>query len=100
MAKFTSIDEYIKGFPEEVQIKLQEIRDAIKAAAPDSEEAISYNIPTFTLNGNLVHFAAFKAELAKYKHAKGSVQFPLDQKMPLSLIKKMVKFRVKENLNK
>lgn len=116
MTKFTSIDEYIKGFPEEVQIKLQEIRDAIKAAAPGSEEAISYNIPTFKLNGNLVHFAAFKAhigfyalptgheafkaELAKYKHAKGSVQFPLDQKMPLSLIKKMVKFRVKENLNK
>jgi uncharacterized protein YdhG (YjbR/CyaY superfamily) len=116
MSKFTNIDDYIAGFPEEIQRKLQEIRSAIKAAAPSAEEAISYNIPTFKLNGNLVHFAAFKAhigfyalptghdefktELANYKHAKGSVQFPFDQKLPISLIKKMVKFRVKENMNK
>lgn len=88
----------------------------VRKAAPEAEEAISYGIPTFKLHGNLVHFAAFKnhigffpapsgiaafkKELAAYKGAKGSVQFPLDQPLPLALITKIVKFRVKENTDK
>lgn len=108
-----TIDEYIAGFPEAVQQVLEEVRAVIKAAAPDATEAIKYAIPTFVLNGNLVHFAAFKnhigfyatpsgseafsKELSIYKTGKGSVQFPLSEPMPLKLITKMVKFRVKEN---
>ncbi|MBN1410823.1 MAG: DUF1801 domain-containing protein [Spirochaetales bacterium] len=108
-----TIDEYIKSFPKEVQKILQQIRATIKKAAPDAEEAIKYRMPTFVLNGNLVHFAAFKNhigfypipsgitafknELSAYKQGKGSVQFPLDKPMPLALISKIVKFRVKEN---
>ena len=111
-----TIDEYIAGFPPDVQAILQKIRETIRAAAPDAEETISYQMPTFTLHGNLVHFAAFKShigfypvptgiekfkkELAAYKGGKGSVQFPLDQPMPYSLISRIVKFRVKENLAK
>lgn len=107
-----TIDEYIAGFPGKVQEALQKIRSVIKRAAPDAEEAIKYRIPTFVLNGNLVHFAAFqrhigfypspsgieefKDELSAYNHAKGSVQFPLDRPVPMSLIRKIVKFRVKE----
>jgi uncharacterized protein YdhG (YjbR/CyaY superfamily) len=107
-----NIDEYIAGFPPDVQAILQEIRTMIKQAAPDAEEAIKYRIPTFVLNGNLVHFAAyknhigfyptpsgieaFKDELSRYEGAKGSVRFPIDKPMPLSLIEKIVKFRVKE----
>ena len=95
---------------------LQEIRATIKAAAPEAVEKISYQMPTFAQNGNLVHFAAFtkhigfypvptgieafKAELAVYKQGKGSVQFPLDQPMPLDLISRIVQFRVQENLAK
>jgi len=109
--KFNTIDEYISTFPDDIQNILQKIRQTIKEAAPDAEEAISYQIPTFKLNGNLVHFAAFKnhvgfypapsgqkafqKELSVYKRGKGSVQFPLDKPIPLSLIKKIVKYRVK-----
>lgn len=111
-AKTNTIDEYIAGFPENVQEILQQIRMTIRKAAPDAVEAISYAMPTFKLNGNLIHFAAFKnhiglypapqgieafeKELSVYKGAKGSVQFPLDQPMPLALITKITKFRVKQ----
>ena len=107
-----TIDAYIAGFPREVQKMLREVRATIKKAAPDAAEAMKYCIPTFVLNGNLVHFAAFKQhigfyptpsgiekfkdELSRYKGAKGSVQFPLDEPMPLKLIEKIVAFRVKE----
>lgn len=113
---FVSIDEYIAIFPEATQKTLKKIRATIKAAAPDAEEKISYQMPTFTLKGNLVHFAAFKnhigfyptptgiekfkKELSVYKGAKGSVQFPLDRPIPYDLISKIVKFRVEENLGK
>jgi uncharacterized protein YdhG (YjbR/CyaY superfamily) len=108
-----TMDEYIEGFPADIQKKLQQIRTTIKKAAPGAEEKISYAIPTFTLNGNLVHFAAFKnhigfypapsainkfqKELAVYQGAKGSIQFPIEKPVPLNLITKIVKFRVKEN---
>ena len=111
-----NIDEYISAFPDNVQKRLQDIRTTIQKAAPDAEETINYAIPTFTLNGNLVHFAgfknhigfypapsgieAFKKELSVYEGAKGSVQFPLDKPLPLGLVTKIVKFRVKENLEK
>ncbi len=111
---FTTIDEYIAAFPQDIQKILKEIRTTIKAAAPKAEEKISYQMPTFFLNGNLVHFAAFKEhigfyptpsgieafqkELSIYKGAKGSVQFPLDEPMPLKLISRIVKFRAAENL--
>ena len=111
---FKNIDEYIALFPAEVQKKLREIRAVIKAAAPDATEAISYQMPTFKLHGNLVHFAAFKnhigfypapqgiekfqAELSKYKGSKGAVQFPIDQPVPLDLIRRMVEYRVQDNL--
>ena len=108
--KIESVDDYIKGFPPNVQKILQEIRLAIKKVVPKAEEAISYQIPTFRLNGNLVHFAAFKnhiglypgskaindfkKELALYKSSKGAIQFPIDKPIPLSLIKKIVNYRV------
>ncbi len=108
-----TIDEYIAGFPPDVQTILQKIRATIRKAAPRAEETIKYRMPTYTLNGNLVFFAAFrhhigfypipsgveafKKELAPYKQAKGSVQFPLDKPIPYGLITKIVKFRVKEN---
>ena len=111
-----SIDAYIATFPPEVQALLQQMRQTIQKAAPKATEAISYQIPTFRLQGNLVHFAGFKKhigfypgaagiaafqdELAGYKSAKGSVQFPLDQPLPLALVTKIVKFRVKQNLEK
>ena len=110
------IDTYISGFPKEVQIILEEIRTTIRQAAPDAAETIKYAMPTFVLNGNLVHFAAFKNhigfypvpsgidafknELSVYKGAKGSVQFPINEPMPLGLISKIVKFRVMENVQK
>lgn len=116
MNKPNSIDNYIADFPEETRQILQQVRLTVSKAAPKAEETINYGIPTFTLNGNLVHFAgykshigfypapsgieAFKNELSVYKGAKGSVQFPLDKPMPLALITKIVKFRVKENLEK
>jgi uncharacterized protein YdhG (YjbR/CyaY superfamily) len=108
------IDEYIAGFPPDIQATLQQIRATIRAAAPDAEEKISYQMPTFFLYGNLVHFAAFKnhigfypaptgierfqEKLAAYKGGKGSVQFPLEAPMPLGLIGEIVKYRVQENL--
>lgn len=108
------IDEYIAGFPKDVQEILEKIRATIRKAAPDAQEAIKYQIPTFTLNGNLVHFAAFKKhiglypapraleefkdELSGYKGAKGSVQFPLDQPIPFDLIGRIVEYRVKMSL--
>lgn len=114
--KFQIIDEYIKTFPKDIQKILESVRQTIKNAAPGAEETINYQIPTFKLNGNLVHFAAFKnhigfyptpsgqkafqKELSIYKSGKGSVQFPIDKPMPLSLIQKIVKHRVKENLAK
>ena len=110
------VDKYIAGFPEDVRLKLEEIRSIIRKNAPDAFEKISYGIPTFDLNGNLVHFAgfkhhvgfypgaagieAFKEEFEKYKWAKGSVQFPLDKKLPVTLITRIVKYRVKQNLEK
>lgn len=111
---FHSIDEYIATFPKDVQKILQELRATIKAATPEAEEKISYQIPTFALKGNLVHFAAWKShvgfypgangvktfaqELAKYETAKGSVRFPIADPLPLELISNIVKFRVVENL--
>jgi uncharacterized protein YdhG (YjbR/CyaY superfamily) len=115
-SKTNEIDNYISGFPATTRILLQQIRTCIQQAAPEATEKINYGIPTFTFNGNLVHFAgyrnhigfypapsaitAFKKELSVYKGAKGSVQFPIDQALPLTLIGKIVKFRVKENLKK
>lgn len=114
--KPTNVDEYISMFPNEVQKKLNEIRETIRKAAPEAEETINYQIPTYKLNGNLVHFAGFKKhigfypapsgiekfkdELTMYKGAKGSIQFPLDKPLPLDLIKRIVKFRVQENKRK
>jgi len=111
-----NIDAYIAQFPADTQQLLEEVRQTIQQAAPQAEEAIRYQIPTFRLNGNLVHFAAckqhigfypapsgiekFKHELAAYKSAKGSVQFPFAQQMPLDLISKIVAFRVLENQSK
>ncbi len=116
MNKVSGIDEYIAGFPKETQALLENLRTAIKKAAPDAKETINYGMPTFTLMGNLVHFAAyqkhigfypapsgietFKKELSVYKGAKGSVQFPLDKPLPLALVAKIVTFRVKENIEK
>ncbi len=112
----TTIDEYIAGFPPDVQEVLQKIRATIRKAAPEAEEKISYQMPAFVLNGNLVYFAAFKThigfypiptgvekfkdELSVYKQGKGSVQFPLDRPMPYDLITRIVKFRAEENLRK
>ncbi len=114
--QFKTMDEYIAAFPKDVQDILGKMRRVIREAAPKSEEMISYGIPTFKLHGNLVHFAAFKnhigfyptpsaiaafkKELSSYKQAKGSVQFPLGKPIPFELVKKIAKFRVKENLTK
>lgn len=114
--QFETIDEYISMFPGDVQTILNQVRQTIREAAPDADETINYRMPTFTLNGNLVHFAAFKnhigfyptptgieafkEELSPYKGAKGSVQFPIDQPMPLSLIRRIVEYRVKENMER
>ena len=111
-----TIDEYIAGFPADVQVILEKIRETIRQAAPAAQETINYAIPTFTLHGNLVHFAAFdrhigfyptptgiehfKDELSAYQMAKGSVQFPLDVPIPYDLIREIVRFRVQENLQK
>ncbi len=114
--KPATINAYIASFPKEVQVQLNILRDAIKKAAPDTTEAIKYAMPTFVLNGNLIHFAAFqnhiglysvpsgleafKKDFSIYKTGKGSVQFPLSEPLPLELIAKLVKFRVAENLKK
>ena len=110
---FSSIDAYIATFSKDIQESLNALRATIRAAAPDAEETISYQMPTFRLKGNLVHFAvhknhigfyptpsgiaAFQGELSAYKGAKGSVQFPLDQPLPLDLVQRIVRFRVEEN---
>jgi uncharacterized protein YdhG (YjbR/CyaY superfamily) len=111
-----TIDAYIAAFPAEVQKKLKELRKVIKEAAPEAEEKISYQMPTFTQNGNLVHFAAFKNhigfypapsgiekyqdELARYKTSKGAIQFPLGEDIPFDLVREIVKFRLQENMAK
>ncbi|WP_153796664.1 iron chaperone [Foetidibacter luteolus] len=108
-----NIDEYIAGFPEDIQARLQLIRQTVKKAAPDAVEAIKYAMPAFVLKGNLVFFAAFKnhigfypaptgnpafaKDLAIYKTGKGSVQFPLEQPVPLDLITRIVKLRIRQN---
>ena len=111
-----NIDGYIAGFPKDIQEILQEIRMTIRKAAPDAEETIKYDMPTFILNGNLVYFAAFKKhigfyppitgseelknELSAYEGPKGSLKFPLDKPIPYDLISKIVTVRVKENLER
>jgi uncharacterized protein YdhG (YjbR/CyaY superfamily) len=113
---YTNIDEYIASFPEEIQVILEQVRATIHEAAPDAKETISYQMPAFALEGILVYFAAFKnhigffptasgvahfeKELMKYKTSKGTIQFPLDRPIPFDLIRKIVLFRVKENLAK
>jgi uncharacterized protein YdhG (YjbR/CyaY superfamily) len=109
-----TIDEYIGTFPPKVQKILEQLRSAISETAPEAAETIKYGIPTFTLNGNLVHFAAFahhigfyptpsaidafKKDLSPYTTSKGTVQFPIDDPIPFDLVRRMVRFRVKENL--
>jgi len=111
-----NIDEYIGGFPNDIQEVLEKVRMTIQKAAPDTKEKISYSMPAFEQNGIVVYFAAFKnhiglyalpsgheafaEKLSKYKSGKGSVQFPLKDPMPYDLITEIVKFRVKENLAK
>ena len=111
-----TIDEYIAAFPPDIQAILEQIRLTIHQAAPEAQEAISYQMPTFKLKGNLVHFAAFQNhigfypaptgieqfsdELSRYAGGKGSVRFPLDQPIPYDLIRRIVLFRVQENLDR
>ena len=110
------ISAYIADFPKDVQVLLEQMRTTIQKAAPEAKEAIAYGIPTFKLNGNLVHFGGFKhhigfypapvglkefeQELSAYKGAKGSVQFPLDQPLPLDLVTRIVKFRMQQMAEK
>ena len=114
MKKLKDIDDYISGFPDEIGTFLEKYRSIIKKAAPKAEEVISYGVPAFRYHGILVMFAAFKkhigfyphpsaikkfkSELSVYKSAKGSVQFPYDKPIPITLITKIVKYRIKENL--
>jgi uncharacterized protein YdhG (YjbR/CyaY superfamily) len=111
--KFQTVDEYISTFPPATKKALKDIRSTIKKAAPDAEEAISYNIPAFRLDGMLVWYAGYKEhiglyprpdaikffekELTNYKLSKGTIQFPLDQPLPVRLITRIVKYRVAEN---
>ena len=113
---YSSVDEYISSFPEHIREKLYEIRDVIKKIVPEAQEKISYQMPAFFLNGNIVYFAGFskhigfypgangvevfKNELTKYKFAKGSVQFPVNEPLPIELIKRIVTFKVEENSKK
>jgi uncharacterized protein YdhG (YjbR/CyaY superfamily) len=113
---FRNIDEYIASFPPNIQAKLQQLRQVIHEAAPDAQETISYQMPAIKQNGVLVYFAAFKNhvgffptasgveafkdKLAGYKTSKGTIQFPLDEPLPLGLIAEIVRFRVKENQSK
>ncbi len=115
-SQFRNIDEYIASFPTDVQHTLRALRTAIKEAAPDAEETISYGMPAFRLNGVLVYFAAhkhhigfyptssgiraFKDKLSMYRQSKGAVQFPIDGPIPLDTVQEVVRFRVKENLTK
>lgn len=111
-----NIDAYIAGFPEAVRVRLQAVRCAVAAAAPGAQEKISYRIPAFTLHGSLIYFAAFKnhiglypgaatikafeQQLAGFRTAKGTVQFPFDAPLPLALISRIVRFRVGESLRR
>lgn len=112
--RFKTIDEYISTFPLEVRNTLEELRKAIRNSAPNAQEAISYGMPAFKLNGDLVYFAAyknhigfyprgpsaieaFKEELSGYDLSKGTIRFPLDRPIPLDLVKRIVKFRVQQN---
>jgi uncharacterized protein YdhG (YjbR/CyaY superfamily) len=113
---YSSIDEYMEGFPKSTQKMLSAMRKTIQSAAPNATEKISYAMPTFYLHGNLVHFAGYKShigfypapsglknfekEIATFKNSKGAVQFPLDKPLPIDLIKKIVRFRVQENMAK
>lgn len=116
LTQIKSIDEYLTSFPENIQTRLQQLRAIVNELAPNAVESIGYGMPAFKLNGKpLVYFAAFekhigfypipsgmiafKKELAIYKQGKGSVQFPLDQPLPIELIRRIVAFRVKENLS-
>jgi uncharacterized protein YdhG (YjbR/CyaY superfamily) len=114
--QFQTIDEYIAGFPTDVQVVLEQIRITIRVAAPEATEAIKYGMPTFVQHGNLVHFAAFqrhigfypvpsgiaafKEELSVYDQSKGAIRFPFGTSVPLELIARIVKFRLEENLRK
>ena len=115
--KITTVNSYINQFPKETQAKLQKLRQIIKASAPGSIEIISYNMPAFKIHRRiLVYFAAFKnhiglyalpsavvnfkKELSRFKTSKGTIRFPLDKPIPQELVKKIIKFRVKENLKK
>ena len=116
MNKPKDFDEYIASYPEDIQEILEQLREAIKKAAPGAEEVISYGMPSYRQNGRLIYFAAhkshiglypmatgiaaFRNRLSAYKWSKGTVQFPFDKPLPLGLITKIVKFRVKENLQK
>ena len=111
-----NIDEYIATFPADIQKLLKHLHETIRKTAPEAEESISYQMPAFKLNGPLVYFAGynkhigfyptpsgiekFQQELTKYKSSKGAVQFPIDQPLPLELVSRIVRFRVKENLEK
>jgi uncharacterized protein YdhG (YjbR/CyaY superfamily) len=116
MKQFNSVDEYINSVPEDLQKLLKLVRKTIKEVAPEANEKISYGVPTFTFHGNLVHYAAFKShfsffptssatkafakDLAPYNTSKGTIRFPLDKPLPLFLIRKIVEFRLKENLQR
>jgi uncharacterized protein YdhG (YjbR/CyaY superfamily) len=113
---FRTIDEYIAAFPEDKQALMQELRATIKATAPNAEERISYQMPAFALNGNLLYFAAlknhigfyptssgvaaFEGELSDFEHSKGAIKLPLDKPLPLDLIRRVVEYRVAENMKK
>jgi uncharacterized protein YdhG (YjbR/CyaY superfamily) len=113
---FKTIDEYVASFPRNIQNILEELRQVIRDSAPNAEEAISFQMPTFKLNGNLVWFAAFKnhigfypkasaieafrKELTDYEVSKGTIRFPFDKPIPFDLVRKIVKYRVKQNLEK
>lgn len=113
---FKTIDEYLESFPKDIQATLSELRQAIREAAPQAEEAISYQMPAFKQKGILVYFAAFKThigffpttsgieafkeKLSAYETSKGTIRFPIDKPLPLELVKEIVRFRVKENLDK
>jgi uncharacterized protein YdhG (YjbR/CyaY superfamily) len=114
--KVNSIDEYIESFPEEIGAKLKRMRAIIRSEAPDATEKISYQMPTYYLKGNLVHFAgyekhigfyptpsgieAFKDEFKNFKFSKGAVQFPINEPLPEDLLRRIIRFRVKENTGK
>jgi uncharacterized protein YdhG (YjbR/CyaY superfamily) len=116
MKKYKTMHEYLDDFPPNIRKILKQLSSAIKSAAPQTEETMAYGVPTYKLNGNLVHFGAFKShigffptpsaivafkkELSKYNLSKGTVQFPLDKPLPIGIIKRIVKYRVKQNLSK